>query len=57
MPNIIEAQKAESEIEEEMCISYNKSENIITITCKYANFSDINKKILDPEILKLETFN
>ena len=55
MPNSIEAQKAESEIEEEMCVSYNKSEKLISITCKYVDFSDISKKIIDPEILKLET--
>jgi len=55
MPNRIEAQKAESEIEEEMCVTYNKSEKLISIICKYADFSDISKKIIDPEILKLET--
>ena len=55
IPKNIEAQKAESEIEQEMCVSYNKSEKLISITCKYADFSDISKKIIDPGILKLET--
>jgi hypothetical protein len=44
MPQDIEAQKAESEIEQEMCISYNKSENIITITCKSADFADVARE-------------
>ncbi len=56
MPKNIEAHKAESEIEE-MCISYNKLEKLISITCKYANFADVSKKITDHEILKLETPN
>jgi hypothetical protein len=55
MPKDIEAQKAESEIEEEMCVSYNKSEKLISITCKYADFADVISEITDPEILKLET--
>jgi mannuronan 5-epimerase len=55
MPKYIEAQKAESEIKEEMCISYNKSENIITITCKSADFADVAREITNPEILKLES--
>src|SRR5687768_3915361 len=59
MPKDIEAQKAESEIkqeiEQEMCISYNKSENIITITCKSADFADVAREITSPEILKLES--
>lgn len=55
LPKDIEAQKAESEIEEEMCISYNKSENIITITCKSADFADVTREITNPEILKLES--
>jgi hypothetical protein len=54
MPKDIEAQKAESEIEEEMCISYNKSEKSISITCKYADFADVTSEITDPKILKLE---
>jgi mannuronan 5-epimerase len=52
IPKNIDAQKAESEIEEEMCISYNKSEKSISITCKYATFEDITKEIADPTILK-----
>jgi mannuronan 5-epimerase len=52
IPKNIDAQKAESEIEEEICISYNKSEKLISITCKYANFTDITKEIADPTILK-----
>jgi glucose/arabinose dehydrogenase len=55
IPKSIEAQKAEAEIEGELCISYNKSEKLISITCKYANFADVSKQITDPEILKLET--
>ena len=55
IPKNIEAQKAESEIEEEICISYNKSEKLISINCKYANFEDISKQITNPEIIKLET--
>ena len=42
------AQKAESEIEEEeeeKCISYNKSEQLISITCKYADFADVSRQI------------
>ena len=57
MPKNIEAHKTESEIVEEMCISYNKLEKLISITCKYANFADVSKKITDHEILKLETPN
>lgn len=45
MPKAIEAQKAESEIEVEMCISYNKSQKLISITCKYADFADITRVI------------
>jgi mannuronan 5-epimerase len=55
MPKGIEAQKAETEIEQEMCISYNKSENIFTITCKSADFADVAREITSPEILKLES--
>jgi glucose/arabinose dehydrogenase len=55
IPKSIEAQKAESEIEEEICISYNKSEKLISISCKYANFTDVSRQITDAEILKLET--
>jgi parallel beta-helix repeat protein len=54
IPKNIEAQKAESEIEE-MCVSYNKSEKLISITCKHADFSDVSKQITDPKILKLES--
>ncbi len=55
MPKNIEAQKAESEIEEEICISYNKSEKLISITCKYADFADVSRQITDPSILKPDT--
>jgi hypothetical protein len=50
------AQKAESELEEkeEKFISYNKSEKLISITCKYADFADINRQIIDHNILKPE---
>ena len=54
MPKSIEAQKAESEIEAEMCITYNKTEKLISITCKYADFADVARKITDPKILKIE---
>ena len=47
--------KAESEIEEKKCISYNKSEKLISITCKYADFADVSRQITDPKILKLES--
>ena len=55
MPKTIEAQKAESEIEAEMCVSYNKSQKLISITCKYADFADITRVITDREILTSET--
>ena len=51
----LQAQKEESEIEEEKCISYNKSEKLISISCKYADFADISKQITDPKILKRES--
>jgi hypothetical protein len=52
----VQAQKLETEIEEkEKYISYNKSENTISITCKYADFPDVNRQITDPNILKTET--
>ena len=54
IPKDIEAQKAESEIEGESCVSYNKSEKLISITCKYADFADVAREITDPNILKLE---
>jgi parallel beta-helix repeat protein len=57
MPKAIEAQKAESEIEAEMCISYNKSQKLISITCKYADFADITRVITDGEVLNPETLN
>lgn len=55
IPKDIQAQKSESEIEEEMCISYNKAEKLISITCKYTDFEDVTREITDPEILKIET--
>jgi hypothetical protein len=51
----IQAQKEEYEIEEEKCISYNKSEKLISISCKYDDFVDISKQITDPKILKRES--
>ena len=51
----IQAQEEESEIEEEMCISYNKAEKLISITCKYTDFEDVTREITDSEILKMET--
>ena len=60
---IVEAQKAdESEIKRERdlekgekCIYYDKSEKLISITCKYADFVDITRLITDPSILKPDT--
>ena len=52
----VQTQKTETEIkEEEKCISYNKSEKLISITCKYTDFADVNRQITDPIILKSET--
>ena len=52
----VQTQKTESEIKEkEKCISYNKSEKLISITCKYADFADVSRQITDPKNLKLET--
>jgi mannuronan 5-epimerase len=52
----VQAQKSETEIEEkDKCISYNNSENTISITCKYAGFADVSRQITDPNILKTET--
>ncbi|HET9805743.1 MAG TPA: hypothetical protein VFP49_02425, partial [Nitrososphaeraceae archaeon] len=54
----VQAQTAEPEIEEEKeekCIYYNKSEKLISITCKYADFADISRQITDPNILKPES--
>jgi aldose sugar dehydrogenase len=51
----VQTQKEESEIEEEKCISYNKSEKLISITCKYADFTDVTREITDPKILKHES--
>ncbi len=50
----IQAQKVE-ESEKEKCISYNKSEKLISISCKYADFADVIRQIADPIILKLES--
>jgi hypothetical protein len=50
----VKAQKTESEIVEEKCISYNKSEKLISITCKYSDFADVSKQINDSKILKPE---
>ena len=53
----VQAQKAESEIEEDKkgCISYNKSEKLISISCKYADFADVSRQINDANILKYES--
>jgi hypothetical protein len=54
----VQAQKEESDIveeEEEKCISYSKLENIISITCKYADFAEVSRQITDPNILKAQT--
>ena len=40
---------------EEKCIYYDKSENLISITCKYADFEDVTRLITDPSILKPDT--
>ena len=50
-----EEKEEEEEEEEEKCISYNKSENLISITCDYADFADVTKQIEDPSILKSDT--
>jgi hypothetical protein len=65
LPFVIEvkaqAQKAEEsemkeEKEKENCISYNKSEKLISISCKHAvDFADVTKEIADPNILKIES--
>ena len=55
IPKNIEAQKAESEKEAEMCVSYDKSERLISITCKHAEFADVTREITDPNILKPES--
>ena len=47
--------KEEKESAKEKCISYNKSEKLISITCKYADFADVTRQIADPIILKLES--
>ena len=38
--------KEEKESAKEKCISYNKSENLISITCKYADFADVTRLII-----------
>ncbi|HEX2405741.1 MAG TPA: hypothetical protein VHJ38_00925 [Nitrososphaeraceae archaeon] len=50
----VQAQKVE-ESEKEKCISYNKSEKLISITCKYAEFADVSRQITDHNILKPDT--
>jgi mannuronan 5-epimerase len=55
IPVEVQAEKARSEIEEQKCISYSKSENIISVTCKYADFADVSREIIDINILKPET--
>src|SRR5688500_12601531 len=47
--------KEEKESVKEKCISYNKPEKLISITCKYADFADVTRLITDPSILKLDT--
>jgi parallel beta-helix repeat protein len=37
------------------CITYDSTENIITITCKSANLTDIDNQLKDPNILHKET--
>lgn len=37
------------------CITYDSRENIITITCKTANLTDIDNQLRDPNILHKET--
>ena len=48
----VQAQKAESEKEEDKkgCISYNKSEKLISVSCKYADFAYLSRQITDPNI-------
>jgi mannuronan 5-epimerase len=47
--------KEEKESVKEKCISYDKPEKLISITCKYADFEDVTRLITDPSILKLDT--
>ena len=49
----VQAQNAESETKrgEEKCISYNKSEKLISITCKYADFADVTRLINFSDLL------
>ena len=47
--------KEEIESAKEKCISYDKPEKLISITCKYADFEDVTRLITDPSILKLDT--
>ena len=51
----VQAQKAEESEKEKKCISYNKSEKLVSITCKNADFADVTKEITDPNILKSES--
>jgi mannuronan 5-epimerase len=51
-----ESEKKEEKVSaKEKCISYNKSENLISITCKYADFAAVTRLITDPSILKPDT--
>jgi len=47
----VQAQKEESEKEDKKgCISYNKSEKLISVRCKYADFAYLTREITDPNI-------
>ncbi len=47
--------KEKKESAKEKCISYDKPEKLISITCKYADFEDVTRLITDPSILKPDT--
>jgi len=38
------------EEDKEECISYNKSEKVISVSCKYADFAYVSRQITAPNI-------
>jgi hypothetical protein len=51
----VKESEEKEEKESAKCISYNKSKNLIFITCNYADFADVSRLITDPSILKSDT--
>lgn len=51
----LKEEEEKNESDKEKCISLDKSEKIISITCKYADFADITRVITDYSILKPDT--